>query len=119
MIYSSSANIHQWHTLTQYHGFVLRITRLPSVPPLTMFSGDVTHRQNVPRPLHSLLKKEQRRPGPANPPYALPRSEWPTILARIEQGESYRQIAQDYHTSYQLTSRPENSGSGPNHLIVA
>jgi hypothetical protein len=75
-----------------------------------MFSGDVTHRQDVPRPLHSLLKKEQRRPGPANPPYALPRSEWPTILARIEQGESYRQIAQSYtdqgrHVSYQSIYR--------------
>jgi len=30
------------------------------------------------------------------PRYGVPRSEWPAILRRIEQGESLRGIAQDY-----------------------
>jgi len=55
-------------------------------------------------------RRTQRRPGPANPPSALPRSEWPTILERIDQGESYRQIAQSYtdqgqNVSYQSIYR--------------
>jgi hypothetical protein len=54
--------------------------------------------------------RKQRRPGPANPSYAIPRSEWPTILRRVEQGESYRQIAQGYtvqgrNVSYQSIYR--------------
>jgi hypothetical protein len=54
--------------------------------------------------------RKQRRPGPAHPNYAIPRSEWPEILRRIEQGESYRQIAQSYtdqgrNVSYQSIYR--------------
>ena len=84
---------------------------------------DINPVTNIRRPEHwhspSSETRKQRRPGPATPTYAIPRSEWPTILERIKQGESYRLIVQDYHTSYQLTSRPENPGSGPNYSIDA
>ena len=49
--------------------------------------------------------RQQRRPGPANPNYAIPRDQWPDVLHRIDQGASYRQIAQMYHTSYQSIYR--------------
>ncbi|HEY0753932.1 MAG TPA: helix-turn-helix domain-containing protein [Ktedonobacteraceae bacterium] len=48
---------------------------------------------------------KQRRPGPVNPPYAIPRDQWPNVMRRVEQGETYRQIAQDYQTSYQSIYR--------------
>jgi DNA invertase Pin-like site-specific DNA recombinase len=49
--------------------------------------------------------RKQRRPGPANPNYAIPHDQWPNVLRRVDQGESYRQIAQAYHTSYQSIYR--------------
>ena len=32
----------------------------------------------------------QRRPGPDNPQWKIPRSEWPLVLRRIGQRETYR-----------------------------
>ncbi len=65
---------------------------------------------NGDRPVLLSERRKQRRPGPATPNYAIPRSEWPTILERIDRGESYRQIAQSYTDhgrpiSYQSISR--------------
>jgi len=47
----------------------------------------------------------QRRPGSANPCWKIPSSEWPTVLRRIEQGESLRKVARDYHVSYEVVRR--------------
>ncbi len=69
-----------------------------------------------PAPVLSFPQRKQRRPGPANPNYAIPRDRWVDVLHRVEQGESYRRIAQDYHTSYEsvrrviLALRKEQSG---------
>ena len=47
----------------------------------------------------------QRRPGPDNPQWKMPRSDWPTILQLIDQGESLRQIASYYGVSYEAVRR--------------
>jgi hypothetical protein len=47
----------------------------------------------------------QRRPGPDNPQWKIPRSEWPTVLRRVGQGETYRQIASYYGVSYEAVRR--------------
>ena len=42
---------------------------------------------------------EQRRPGPRDIPYGIPVHEWPIVLERIANHESYRAIAKDYQVS--------------------
>ena len=49
--------------------------------------------------------RKQRRPGPAKPRYGIPLEKWPDILKRVEQGDSLRQIAQDYGVSYETVRR--------------
>ena len=41
----------------------------------------------------------QRRARPDNQQWKIPPSEWPLVLARIDQGESLRKVAQDYNAS--------------------
>jgi site-specific DNA recombinase len=52
-----------------------------------------------------LVLETQRRPGPKDIPYGIPVSEWPTVLARVENHESYRTIARDYGVSRETISR--------------
>ena len=47
----------------------------------------------------------KRRPGPAKPHYAVPRSDWPDVVRRVEQGETLRQVAASYSTSYETVRR--------------
>ena len=47
----------------------------------------------------------QRRPGPDNPQWKIPHAEWPVILRRVGQGETYRQIARHYGVSYEAVRR--------------
>jgi site-specific DNA recombinase len=47
----------------------------------------------------------QRRPGPKDIPYGIPVEEWPTVLARVENLESYRKIARDYGVSRETIRR--------------
>jgi hypothetical protein len=48
----------------------------------------------------------QRRPGPDNPQWKIPSSEWPTVLRRVEEnGEPLRQVAKDYGVSYEAVRR--------------
>jgi len=64
-----------------------------------------------PIPLYPASKlRAQRRPGPLKPRYGVTRSEWPTILHRVELGESLRRVAQDYHVSYQTIHRIVQAG---------
>jgi Sigma-70, region 4 len=47
----------------------------------------------------------QRHPGPDNPQWKIPRSEWSAVLRRVGQGETYRQIASYYGVSYEAVRR--------------
>ena len=47
----------------------------------------------------------QRRLGPAQPRYGIPRSAWPDVIRRIEQGETLREVASRYETSYETVRR--------------
>jgi DNA invertase Pin-like site-specific DNA recombinase len=48
----------------------------------------------------------QRRPGPDNPQWKIPPSEWPTVLRRVEQNhEPLRQVAKTYGVSYEAVRR--------------
>ena len=47
----------------------------------------------------------RHRPGSANPRWKIPPSEWPTVLRRIERGESLRKVARDYNISYEAVRR--------------
>lgn len=48
---------------------------------------------------------EQRRPGPDDPHWKIPVSEWQSVLERIEQGEPLRKVAGDYGVSYEAVRR--------------
>jgi len=50
--------------------------------------------------------EKQRRPGPRNPAYGLPASQWPTVLHRvIENKEPLRKVADDYGVSHETIRR--------------
>jgi hypothetical protein len=52
------------------------------------------------------------KPKHVNPPiplFKIPRSEWPQVARRVAQGESLRQIARSYHTSYEAVRRVLNA----------
>ena len=68
-------------------------------------SQDDTVTTNGSRPVLLSERRQQRRPSSANPNYAIPRDQWPDVLRRVDQGESYRQIAQVYQTTYQSVYR--------------
>ncbi len=49
---------------------------------------------------------QQRYPGPPQPKWKIPPSEWQTIVNRIEQNhEPLRQVARDYEVSYETIRR--------------
>jgi transposase len=47
----------------------------------------------------------QRRPGPKDIPYGIPEEEWPVVLVRVENHESYRKVANDYGVSRETIRR--------------
>jgi hypothetical protein len=47
----------------------------------------------------------QRHPGPDEPHWKIPVSQWPTVLRRIDQGEPLRKIAGEYHISHEAVRR--------------
>ncbi len=55
----------------------------------------------------------QRRPGPKNPNYGIPPTQWPDVICRIEQDEPLRQIAKDYNVSYQTIWRISHAARKP------
>jgi DNA invertase Pin-like site-specific DNA recombinase len=52
-----------------------------------------------------LVIETQRRPGPKDIPYGIPQDQWPTVLARVANHESYRKIAKDYGVSRETIRR--------------
>ncbi len=49
---------------------------------------------------------QHRRPGPRNPAYGIPASEWPTVLKRVlANKEPLRKVADDYGVSYETIRR--------------
>ena len=52
-----------------------------------------------------LVIETQRRPGPKDIPYGIPEDQWPMVLARVENHESYRKIAADYGVSRETIRR--------------
>ena len=57
----------------------------------------------------------KRRPGPAKPRYTIPRSDWPNVVRRVEQGETLRQVASRYNTSYETVRRVIRASSKYRH----
>jgi hypothetical protein len=52
-----------------------------------------------------LVIETQRRPGPKDIPYGIPQDQWPTVLARVANHESYRKITKDYGVSRETIRR--------------
>ena len=73
---------------------------LALVPLEVLLSPDVQG-SSVDVGMSALASQPQRRPGPANPQWKIPRSAWPEVLRRVDQGETYRQIASHYGVSYE------------------
>src|SRR6266566_9156935 len=49
---------------------------------------------------------QHRRPGPRNPAYGIPSSEWPMVLCRVlEKKEPLRKVADDYGVSHETIRR--------------
>ncbi len=59
----------------------------------------------IPVYLREHVVEVQRHFGPDKPQWKIPRSEWPSVLRRVEQGESLRQIAKEYGVSYEAVRR--------------
>jgi len=52
---------------------------------------------------------QKQHVNPPTPLFKIPPSEWPSVLQRVAQGESLRQIAKSYHTSYEAVRRVLNA----------
>ena len=52
-----------------------------------------------------LVIETQRRPGPKDISYGIPVEEWPAVLARVENHDSYRKVAKDYGVSRETIRR--------------
>jgi hypothetical protein len=53
----------------------------------------------------SLPLPQKQHVNPPIPLFKVPPAEWPSVLQRVAQGESLRQIARSYHTSYEAVRR--------------
>jgi hypothetical protein len=69
---------------------------------LTDASGDPLEHA-LPDPL--VVSGPQRRSRQDDPHWRIPASQWPTILRRVEQGESLRQMGRQYGVSYETIRR--------------
>ena len=79
---------------------ILYLFQLPSSP-LSLKLQIVLSQEGQP----PLVIEAQRRPGPKDIPYGIPVEEWPAVLARVENHESYRKIAADYGVSRETLHR--------------
>lgn len=55
--------------------------------------------------MSTFLPQKPRHINPPIPLFKIPRSEWPQVARRVAQGESLRQIARSYQTSYEAVRR--------------
>ena len=58
-------------------------------------------------PPRQLPGNKQRRPGPDDPHWKIPVTEWPLVLERIDQSETLRKVAGEYGLSYEAIRRVE------------
>jgi DNA invertase Pin-like site-specific DNA recombinase len=56
-----------------------------------------------------LIPTKPKHVNPPIPLFKIPRSEWPQVVRRVAQGESLRQIARSYQTSYEAVRRVLNA----------
>ena len=79
---------------------------LSLVPIERLFPGknDLLVYRNPTTDEFDLLPHTHRHPG-SDPHWKIPVSEWPTVLERIEQGETLRKVAGDYGVSYEAIRR--------------
>ncbi|HLW02760.1 MAG TPA: helix-turn-helix domain-containing protein [Ktedonobacterales bacterium] len=52
---------------------------------------------------------QKQHVNPPIPLFKIPPTQWPIVLQRVAQGESLRQIARSYHTSYEAVRRVLNA----------
>ncbi|HLX39394.1 MAG TPA: helix-turn-helix domain-containing protein [Ktedonobacteraceae bacterium] len=57
---------------------------------------------DTPRPKQ---RTPPRQEDAVKPPRGIPRAKWPDVLARVEQGDSLREVARDYDVSYETVRR--------------
>jgi hypothetical protein len=68
---------------------------------------DIVYGDGTPdeREKSSVVQRTQRRVNPPPPEWKIPRSQWPDVLHRVNQGESLRQVAKSYGVSYEAVRR--------------
>lgn len=52
-----------------------------------------------------IVSRPQHHLGSDNPHWKIPPTEWPSVLSRIDQGETLRKVARDYGVSYEVVRR--------------
>jgi hypothetical protein len=52
-----------------------------------------------------VVSRPQRHPRPDDPHWKIPPAEWPSVLRRIEQGETLRKVAEEYGVSHEAVRR--------------
>lgn len=77
-------------------------------------SNHTNHQSGLENPFDQVLdppqilrthQRRQKTNDPANPRWKIPASEWSSILQRIDQGETLRQVAREYGVSYEAVRR--------------
>jgi transposase len=78
-----------------------------AIPVEKLFPEGETSRTVVRPERFQPVTPPQCQPGPTNPRWKLPPSEWPTIVERTDRGESLLQIAKEYGVSYPVVRKAE------------
>src|SRR5262249_379753 len=78
------------------------------IPLEKLFPGrtDIIVYKHSTYPLYETEPSVQRHPGPDDPHWKIPLSEWSTVLRRVEQNhEPLRQVARHYKVSHEAVRR--------------
>ncbi len=87
------------------------MTEHPSVPFSPIFRVVTTYPDSAQSiPLYPDIPRPRQHTPPRQddaekPPRGIPRAKWPDVLARVEQGDSLREVARDYDVSYETVRR--------------
>ena len=84
-----------------------RRSPIGAIPVEKLFPGGETLRTSVRPERFEPVTPPQCQPGPTNPRWKLPPSEWPTIVERAGRGESLLQMAKEYGVSYPVVRKAE------------